>query len=189
MTNTKRQEEIKAQLEALQAEQAKLEAGDKPATEFKAGKYALATAAGCLFGPYGMIASPIALGVCKGNWKNWALTGLLGGPISLAVFAAVMGGVPETATTPEPEQPAVEQVASAPTPAPEPTYEFTRQEARDEMCSAGATYAADVVAGNMTVNQGKQEVRSYSTYLAQNSPAEKLDLLHRGMACSQLWNF
>ena len=79
--------------------------------------------------------------------------------------------------------------ASAPAPAA-PNYEYsTRQAALTEMCDAGKQYFGDVVAGRMTVNQGKTEVRSYSTYLSRNSPASKNDLLMAGMGCSRLWKF
>jgi hypothetical protein len=57
------------------------------------------------------------------------------------------------------------------------------------MCAAGKQYFEDVVARRMTVEQGKSEVRSYSTYLSRNSPASKSELLAVGVGCSRLWKF
>lgn len=121
------------------------------------------------------------------------------GFVTLVVACAGGALVPDfrktTAVVTEAPAP-VEQVAPvAPTPAPAvvvapitPDYEYdTAEAAKAEMCTAGRQYLGDVVGGYMTVEQGKNEVRSYSTYLSRNSPASKNDLLMTGMACSGLW--
>ena len=139
-------------------------------------------------GPIGAVHSPLAYRGFNKNLKAWALAGLVAFIPSNAIYvtAAILAD-------PQSKPQAVE-VAQAPTapskPAPVRNYEFpTEKGALTEMCDAGKEYRGHVLAGRATVEQGKEEVRSYSTYLSRNSPASKNDLLHMGMGCSGLWNF
>jgi len=69
-----------------------------------------------------------------------------------------------------------------------PTYEFGYDEAKEEMCEAGKQYFNDVLNGRGTLEQAKEEVRRYSTYLSRKSPAGASELRNIGMACSMLWS-
>ena len=136
-------------------------------------------------GPIGAVLSPLAYRGFNKNLKAWALAGLVAFIPSNAIYvtAAILAD-------PQSKPQAVE-VAQAPAPKPAPvtrSYEYTTAGARGEMCAAGRQYRGDVLAGRGPIEQGRQEVRSYSTYLSRNSPASKSELLSIGMACSGLWN-
>ena len=123
------------------------------------------------------------------------------GFVTLVVACAGGALVPNAfeTTAPVAEAPApIEQVVEVPVapvepvvevPAPAPNYEYpTVAAAQKEMCEAGKQYLGDVLGRWATIDQAKEEVRSYSTYLSRNSPASKSDLMAVGMGCSRLWD-
>jgi len=164
---------------------------------------------------FGLIAQPALAATCwtKGR-KGLAKVGQASLGLVLSTLAIGFGGmmnptldsqtkvveapapVEKVAEAPAPAKPVVkEPVAEAPAPkaaAPAPatkTYEYpTVQAARQEICDAGTQYLMDVAQGYMTVEQGKNEVRSYAAYLSKNSPASAGDLVSIGVGCSKLWN-
>jgi len=134
--------------------------------------------------------------------------GAIGATLALIGVGIGAGFNPEIAATTQPTETKVEIVKEAPAPkaevveeAPAPkaevvkkapatkTYEYpTVQAAQQEICDAGTQYLMDVAQGYMTVEQGKNEVRSYAAYLSKNSPASASELVSIGVGCSKLWN-
>jgi len=81
-------------------------------------------------------------------------------------------------------------IAEVPTPTPvveappvAPTYEFTYEGAKTEICEAAHQYRGDMVKGYMNKKQARQELSMYAKYLGKNSPAGGIELLTVGKAC------
>jgi len=118
---------------------------------------------------------------------NFPTIALIAG-IGATAIAATQLKVVEEATE-APKAAVTEQVAPAPAPAPVPApapkaYEFkTSEAAQTEVCDAALQYSRDIARGLMTVEQGKQELRSYVAYVSQNSPDSAPTLARAGFGC------
>jgi len=113
----------------------------------------------------------------------------IGSAIYEAGYQASLANAPAVVpAAPVPVAPVVVAEAPAPTPVVEappvaPTYEFTYEGAKTEICEAAHQYRGDVTAGYMDTKGARYELSSYAKYLAKNSPAGGMELLTVGKAC------
>ena len=152
-----------------------------------------------LTGGSAVAVAPIAYGAAIADGAHFHKNQKVGvrlraGLITFVVAAA--GAAPftntETTVVSAPTPAPIEQVVEAPTPiiAPvvatppvAPTYEFTYEGAKTEICEAAHQYRGDVTAGYMDTKGARYELSSYAKYLAKNSPAGGMELLTVGKAC------